>query len=310
MVKYTIEGGINFYEELYKSFGEPDAIVTDDICKITGMPLIDRFITLECNHKFNYNALYKEIYKQKFIFRTYNSDSLISSELIKLKDAKKDYFIKCPYCRCIQFTLLPYYEDMGHEQRYGVNSLDKIQSDYNYLINSNPCTYSYTSYGYTFNSGACCKVINNIDGIDVCCKAKMSSPILEMNKSFCYEHIRGEVKKYKSEKLLQQRESIKNEKIKQKDDLKNAKIKQKEDLRLLKEEEKALKKNNKKVQNVVIEQGQIQTYNPDSEIEIIDNGLDTNGESLCQAILKSGAKKGQVCGNKIQKDNFCLRHCK
>ena len=135
MVKYTIEGNINFYEELYKSFDDLDDTITE-LCQITGMPLIDRFVILECNHKFNYNAIYKEIYKQKFIFRSYNYETLISSELAKFKESKKDYFIKCPYCRSIQFTLLPYYEDMEHEKRYGINSLEKGLVDSNYILAS------------------------------------------------------------------------------------------------------------------------------------------------------------------------------
>ena len=37
MVKYTIEGNINFYEELYKSFDDLDD-TTIELCQITGTP--------------------------------------------------------------------------------------------------------------------------------------------------------------------------------------------------------------------------------------------------------------------------------
>lgn len=320
MTKYIIEGGINFYEELYKSFDEPD-ITTDNICQITGMPLTDRCITLECNHKFNYSALYKEIYKQKYIFRTYNIDTLTSSELIKFNDANKDYFIKCPYCRCIQFTLLPHYEDMEHETKYGINSLIKDPSDYNFLIKAKSTNFNYMAYGYTFNSGNCCKVILTVDGIDIFCKSKMSSPVLEMNKSFCYLHIRGEIKKYKQEKLIQLKEDLRLQKMKDKEELKLQKIKDKEELKLqkMKDKDKNNKNNNKvkKTVNVVSGQSEIQIYNPDNndndnndndnDNDQIVGGIDIN---VCQIILKSGTKKGQICGNKAKDNNCCLRHSK
>jgi hypothetical protein len=312
MVKYTIEGNINFYEELYKSFDDLDDTITE-LCQITGMPLIDRFVILECNHKFNYNAIYKEIYKQKIIFRSYNYETLISSELAKFKESKKDYFIKCPYCRSIQFTLLPYYEDMEHEKRYGINSLEKGLVDSNYVINSSPYNYTYTAYGYTFNSGSCCKVINTIDSKEIYCSSKMSAPVLEMNKSFCSGHIRGEVKKYNLEKIIKEKLELKNTKIKEKEELMNAKIKAKEELmnaKIKAKEElinaKIKAKENKlkkfiKVQNIVTNQEmQITTFIPDTDIVVPIEG--------CKAILKSGLKKGQPCGNKVQNDGCCSRH--
>ena len=67
MSKYTIEGNINFQEELYKLLDE-DSENEDELCQISGLPLKDKFITLECNHHFNYDALYREIYKQKYEF--------------------------------------------------------------------------------------------------------------------------------------------------------------------------------------------------------------------------------------------------
>jgi hypothetical protein len=311
MVKYTIEGNINFYDELYKSFDDDNTPSNEiELCQITGMPLTDRFVALECNHKFNYNAIYKEIYKQKFIFRSYNFESLLPSELAKFKESKKDYFIKCPYCRSIQFTLLPYYEDMEHEKRYGINSLEKGLVDSNYIIKSTPYTYTYSSYGYTFNSGNCCKVINTIDNKEIYCSSKMSAPVLEMNKSFCSGHIRGEVKKYKLDKIIKEKEEAKNAKIKEKEELKNAKIKEKEELmnaKIKAKEElmnaKIKAKESKKVKNIVINQEmQITTFIPDTNVDadVLIEG--------CKAILKTGPKKGQPCGNKVQNDGCCSRH--
>jgi len=312
MVKYTIEGGINFYEELYKSFDEPDVIETDDICQITGTPLIDRFITLECKHKFNYNAIYKEIYNQKCIFRTYNFSSLSQSDQDKFNDAKKDYFIKCPYCRNIQFTLLPYYEDLNLDKRYGINSLEKSKEDETYLINSN--SYSLTPYtlnGYTFNKGACCKIKYTVDGKDVYCTSPFAAPVLEMNKSFCYIHIRAEVKQYKLAMIMKKKNEIKNEIKKKKEDLKSQQMKERADLKqekaLVKQkmadqkEELKKQKASKKVKNVVTSQTiEIQMFNSD------DNTVNEG----CPSILKSGPNKGHKCGNKGAKDanGYCLRH--
>ena len=76
------------------------------ICLITNETLIDDHITLFCNHSFNYNAIFKEIKKQK----EYNS-----LETHKLKS----YQIKCPYCRNIQNKLLPY--NNKYSKVFGVN---------------------------------------------------------------------------------------------------------------------------------------------------------------------------------------------
>jgi hypothetical protein len=313
MVKYIIEGGINFYEELYKSFDEPDieAEETDNLCQITGLPLVDRFITLECNHKFNYSALYKEIYKQKFIFNTYTCSTLTDSEQVKFKDAKKDYFIKCPYCRNIQFTLLPYYDDMEHEKRYGINSLEMTQSDSNYLIKPKHNNYSFMSYGYTFSNGTCCKVLGNVDGKDIYCSAKMSSLVVEMNKSFCCQHIRSEVKQYNIEKKKKEKEDLK----KQKEDAREALKKQKEEAKLLLKLKASLQKIAKKgkpttVQNLVTNQAlNIETFVPDIN-EVINADINANAVDGCQSVLKTGLKKGQKCGAKISVNcpGFCLRH--
>jgi hypothetical protein len=313
MAKYIIEGGINFYDELYKSFNDSDLDTelsqNTEICQITGMPLIERSVTLECNHKFNYSALYKEIFKQKYIFRTYNIEILTQTELIKLKAQKSDYFIKCPYCRCIQFTLLPYYEDMEHEKRYGINSLEKTQYDYNFEVKMTPHNYTYMSYGYTFNNGHCCKVMDHVGGVDIYCKSTMSAPVLDMNKSFCYMHIRSEVKKYKMAKIKQEREDLKNQKLKEKEDLKAEKLKAREEIK----EQKLKQKNNKKKQseNVVSKQEPIQAYNPNDELLVTDNVVTDNVvTSGCQTIIKIGPRKGQMCGNKLKTDNCCLRHSK
>lgn len=296
MVKYIIEGGFNFYEELYKSLDETEEDNSDNLCQITGQPLTDRFVTMECNHKFNYSSLYTEICKQKFVFQTYKFSSLSDSDQIKFKDAKREYFIKCPYCRSIQFTLLPYYDDMGLDKRYGINSLEKTASDSQFIINPNSSNYTFISYGYTFSNGACCKVLGNVDGKDIMCTSKMVSHIGEMNKSFCYQHIRIAVRDYKLEKIKKDKEALKKQKADEKEVLK----KQKEEAKELQKTKKTVKK----VKNVVTSQTiDIPTFEPES----IENA--TVKSTACQTILKSGPRKGQTCGNKALKNgSSCSRH--
>ena len=54
MSNYIIEGNINFQEELYKLLDEPSDD-ENDICQITGLPLTEKYVILECNHHFNYD---------------------------------------------------------------------------------------------------------------------------------------------------------------------------------------------------------------------------------------------------------------
>jgi hypothetical protein len=54
MLKYRIEGNINFQDELYKLL-DIESDDEDKLCQITGMPLTDKHVILECNHHFNYD---------------------------------------------------------------------------------------------------------------------------------------------------------------------------------------------------------------------------------------------------------------
>jgi hypothetical protein len=293
MTKYNIEGNINFYDELYKSLNENDNeneekenIINDDKCLITGLPLTDNFITLECNHKFNYNALYTEIYNQKFKFRTYSNETLNKNDIQKIKQFNKNYYIKCPYCRNIQTTLLPYYENMNYSKVYGINSDNVLDNKYK-ICNNNSFTYNtYTKWGYTFANSQFQCAING-------CKCIYLSLLPETNKYYCSTHIRKALKehiiteknKHKEEKL-QKKEQLKQQKEelkKQKEELK----KQKEDLKKQKEELKKQKEDLKK----------------EEEKNIITN--------TCSCILKTGQNKGKPCGiKKIFQDNLCKRHYK
>ena len=71
-MNYSIEGNIDFYGELLNSLCESTIESknnrenkNDELCLITQQPLEEHFVTLECNHKFNYLPLFKEIKRQK-----------------------------------------------------------------------------------------------------------------------------------------------------------------------------------------------------------------------------------------------------
>ena len=214
----------------------------------------------------------------------------------KFDAAKTDYFIKCPYCRNIQFTLLPYYEDMVEiGKRYGINSLDKTENDKPFSIFNVTSNHSYSVYGYTFKKGNCCKVLGNIDGKDILCSSKMVAPVEEMNKSFCSSHIRVAVREYKLEKIMKEKALKKEEKEAQQKQKEEEKEAQKNQFLKIKGALKMLKK----VKNVVTSQTiEIPTFIP------------ATTSILCQTILKSGPRKGQLCGNKALKNvsGCCSRH--
>lgn len=95
-MKYIIEGEIDFYSELNNSEDINSIIsLTENVCLISKEVLNDNFITLPCNHKFNYISLYNEVILQKM------PNHLETSRLAP-------HQIRCPYCRLIVNTLLPY----------------------------------------------------------------------------------------------------------------------------------------------------------------------------------------------------------
>lgn len=99
---------IDFFSELSKEL-YTDNPNLDCKCLITHAPLQDNYITLCCNHKFIYIALYNEVVKQK---TRYNS---LETTILKLNE------IKCPYCRTINKQLLPFIDISGVNIIRGVN---------------------------------------------------------------------------------------------------------------------------------------------------------------------------------------------
>jgi hypothetical protein len=91
-------------------------------CLISNEILDSNFITLECNHKFNFLGLYNEVVEQK-------TKKLLDNSKLKLNE------IKCPYCRCITNKLLPYFKYYGNKMIKGVNNPPEC------CIKLHECTY-------------------------------------------------------------------------------------------------------------------------------------------------------------------------
>lgn len=303
MNKYKIEGGIDFFEELYKSLDvEENEEKTDDDknkCLITNQLLIDKHISLECGHKFNYVPLYNDIlnHKKKFNYLEGNSGKLGTNE------------IRCPYCRKKQTGVLPYYEDLGLEKVNGVNLYDpslKVNTNYSH---GKKCEF---------------KIINNTYDSSIpesaenfayqLCGSYYSTPISIYNyenpqqpinygdtKCYCYYHKKQVIKQHK---LL--------EKEKKKEEEKLAKQKAKEEKKLEKELAKAKEKEEKqKAKKELKELKAKKTKVSDTENMVlgpvtIENETVSN---LCNVILKSGPRKGLNCGCQVFADSvMCKRH--
>jgi hypothetical protein len=309
MPNYNIEGNIDFYSSLYTSLDydsdqeEKSEQNKPQVCEITGLELTNHFVTLECKHTFNYAALYTEICKQKFDFQSYTPDVLSKTDVMKIRDSKLDYYIKCPYCRHIQFELLPYHEDLAFQKKYGVNTCDPdfrvIKTSY--VPSTVPSNYTYMLYGYKFAQAKCCKT-NLVNGKVVPCWNCYATPIVAPDgttKQLCPNHVRPEVKAYKLE--------IKKKEIEAK--LLEKAIKKQEAL-----EAKALKKENAKnkatesnAKNAVKSNATSKVKETKEQTEIQDPSLCLN--CGCVALLKTGLRKGEACGQKAFESNLCKRHC-
>ena len=133
MVKYNVEGGLDFYSELY---GGLDIAETDEatngVCLISNEKLTEHHVKMKCGHAFNYEPLYKDLVNHKTKF---NSMESTSGSLGKNE-------IRCPYCRTKQADVLPYYADLGLKLVEGVNSS---------YVPPQPCYFAWENADYDAN---------------------------------------------------------------------------------------------------------------------------------------------------------------
>ena len=235
MQNYKTEDNINFYEQLYKLLDEPDNNNTnsnneDGVCLITNLPLTHDYIALECNHKFNYDAIYHDILNHK---KKYNA---MENHIIKSNE------IRCPYCRTVQTKLLPPKD--GYKTVHGVNFFDAEQDliDRSYGCNSN-YIYGKCSHEYP------CTGSNEVVG----CKNKHVKYLTMDQKYYCHTHYSISLNAICKANRLKQREDKKLALLKKIKD-KEEQLKAKEEKKLQKEEKKLQKveKQAKKQENVIL----------------------------------------------------------
>lgn len=299
MNKYKIEGGIDFFEELYKSLdieeSEEKSEEDKNKCLITNNLLTDNHVSLLCGHKFNYIPLYNDLinHKKKFNYMEGTSGRLNTNE------------IRCPYCRKKQQGVLPYYEELGLEKVNGVNFYDpnlKQTSNYTYT-STNKCEYQFPNENYNPNkpeSQINSKYLNyqscgHYHGtkISLYNSANPSEPItFGDSKHYCYTHKKMMIKQYKTEQKekekLEKKQAKELEKQMKLLEKQNLKAKEKEEKQKAKELAKALKKK------------------PISENIVL--GPSIINQTGCVQILKTGPNKGNPCGCKIVSENMCKRH--
>jgi hypothetical protein len=293
MNKYNIEGGLDFFSELYKSLDNDLSYDDNNRCLITDELLTDKYVTLKCGHKFNYIPLYHDLvnHKKKFnhmegIFTKLNTNE-----------------IRCPYCREKQEFLLTYYEDLGLQKVNGVNFYDPNNKEtiYNSYCNSPKCEYLIPNPNYdalkeesSTNNKYLSEKCNMFGSkINIYNHKDPASPITYGDtKHYCYSHKKIMIKQYKLKQKEAETLAKKHAKEMEKQAKLDAKAKEKEEKQNAKKAKQALKQVNKNVltENLVI--GPSNVENPMG----------------CSQILKTGPNKGNPCGCKIFTNNFCKRH--
>ena len=292
--KYTIEGNINFFDELYKSLDVNEDTNKNEsdnnLCLISKLPLTEKFVKLVCGHKFNYVPLYNDIVNHKLKF---NNMEGTQSHL-------KQNQIRCPYCRTVQNKLLPYYEDIpGVKKIHKVNYIDlNIVNNVNAVSNSSlpsmgNCTYSFISSNFNPELPE-----STQNPKQICCnKFTYLYSIIDDNNNYCYEHL----KVVKKANLLAEKEKIKKTKAdakqKEKEAKQQAKLKEKE-------EKKQAKYATKHTSSISI----VDNDETNAVIGIIDLTNASNINTGCVQITKSGQHKGTQCGVKTFCNNLCKRH--
>jgi hypothetical protein len=296
MSKYNIEGGIDFFSELYKSLdieeNEEKTEEDKNKCLISNEELTDKHLNLICGHKFNYIPLYNDLVNHKNIFNH------MEASRSKLNTNE----IRCPYCRKKQQYILPYYEELGLKKVNGVNFYDPTlkQSHSNNTWISHKCEYQFPNQNYDQTkpeSETNSKYLNNkscghyngtkIAILNIATPGQLTT--YDDTKYYCYTHKKKMIKQYK----LQQKKKEEYEKKEAKILEKQMKLLEKQNAKAKEKEEKQKAKDLKKIsmsENVVLGPANIEN------------------QTGCVQILKTGPNKGKSCGCKIFSVNMCKRH--
>ena len=247
----------------------------ENICLITNKNLEDNHIELECGHKFNYGALYNEIYKQK-----------VNKSYLEVTHLKRDQ-IKCPYCRAIQTGLLPYRDNF--KKVVGVNHPTCLQ------FLPNKCIYVFSS-GKRKNKECAKKCTNEY------CNHHMK--IME-NRKKKKEKKEYEKLKKKQEKLKKENEKLKKEKENLLLDINLNDFITPDNVIMPIENDNMIITVDNMLKNInFYKTTQIKKLNKLEKINIIK-------KPHCCYIFKKGKNKGNYCKRKkIHQNGLCLTHTK
>jgi hypothetical protein len=313
MKKYNIEGGIDFFSELYKSLeDEENKFKTEDdnnLCLITNQPLIDKFVKMECGHKFNYVPLFNDLVNHK---KKFNNMEGTATHL-------KNNEIRCPYCRKKTAEVLPYYEELGLAKVNGVNYVDVNNISKPHYNGYKLCQFIKPNIFFNPESKNIIEFYKQGLNIEDCksikCKylgTQISNYYHDYNdeKFYCYQHKSIVVKKYKKEiadKIKEEKEKIKQ---KEKEEKQKAKQKEKEEKQKAKDDLKKSVKMAKMNKKQKTNDTNVVTDNivTDNVVIGVSEVIITENIQLCTENLKSGPKKGTSCGTKIFQNNLCKRH--
>ena len=296
MKKYKTEDNVDFFSELYKSFDEKeDTFKTEDDedkCLITNQPLGDKFVKLECGHKFNYIPLFNDIKNHKSKFNSLEGNGTML----------KENEIRCPYCRKKQSSVLPYYEDLLIEKINGVNHYDSSSSSSK--ASNLGCIYSQKGcqfiYNYTYNSGTTKEFVCFQKHVYNC----------EDGKQYCFSHhdiVKKRLIKQQNQKI---KDDIKKAKIEELNKAKEEKQKAKEELNKTKDEQKILKEELKKAKEELKKSKELKKEAKKAKNVIInlENEENTIIEPLIQEVCCELLKNGTQCSKNIYLENLCKRH--
>ena len=310
MNKYKIEGNINFYEELYKSLDEDEnqhkTEEDNNNCLITNQPLVTHYVQLICGHKFNYIPLFNDILNHKNKF-----NSMESNGRLGIND------VRCPYCRKKQHSLLQYIEELKLPKIHGVNYVDESKIISNEVQSNKFKTCEYKQLNPNYNSEqddsfenkkyvSCLSIGTKINHYDVAVENYGD------DKHYCWFHKKQMIKMYKTQIANKKKEEIKQAKIQLKNNLKL----EKEIAKQKAKDDKIKEKNEKKQKKepIILENTNIiSIVDVDNTVlgplNIVFSTTNTSNTG-CIEILKTGVKKGSVCGCKIVEQNMCKRHYK
>jgi len=292
MKNYIIEENINFFKELNNSLNEIQSEKKtdedDNKCLITGEILTDKYVTLLCGHKFNYKSIYNDVYNHK---KKSNS----------LETALAHGEIRCPYCRQKQQTLLPFYYDLSFNKIEGVNCAYSKSNQYTTKV---LCAFITTNDNYNINqSEVNNSTLGNVEFINC---YEIGNHKLN-NVCYCWNHVKTKKMELKT---IANKEKIYN--IKKKKEIKQQEKEIKQQEKEIKQQEKEIKNKIKnELKNIINSSKITKSKNNDEIIDLTgDNFVISNNiiENSCVTILKTGNRKGQMCGVKISNDCLCLRH--